>query len=298
MQRVKDIHQRGFRALRIGLLCIAIAFGMLYLVRAVLTYIEPSRAYKASEIAPGRIAAPKAEIVTSPAFNFEFDAFHREGGDLRTAPAAPLIGADAPETDLNLTLTGRRASGGGDGSAALRLPDGKQETFQRGEKILRNVTLEAVYPTHIIISRNGEHERVTFERTSGTLFQTEIDEAATRGDITINQAEIETLSQNLDARAQQALEGFTPDSFFKSIRPSPVREAGQVIGYRIQSRSRALDLAELGLKPGDIVTHISGTDLRQGVPDFNAIQQQISQNPSAANLTLNRDGEIVTIGLN
>ena len=76
-----------------------------------------------------------------------------------------------------------------------------------------------------------------------------------------------------------------------------MRENGQVVGYRLQSINRSLDLGELGYQRGDIVTHIGGTDLRQGVPDFAELQQQFTNNPSAASLTLNRNGEALTIRL-
>ena len=301
MPRVESKNTAGTVLLRRGLLGLAIGLGLFFLVRAVLTFIEPSRAYKISDVAPSRLSASNGGAATQRAavFNPAFDAFHRGGENIVVDVAAPVIGEDAPETDLNLTLTGLTVLGGGRGSAILRLPDGAEASYTIDDTILRNVKLEAVYPAHIIISRGGAQERVTFERASGTLFQNESE--TTGGADTPNpltQAKVQTLSQGLDARAQQALEGFTPQTFFNNIRPSPVRENGEVIGYRLRSKNRArLDLSDLGYESGDIVTHVGGTDLRQGLPNFKDLEQQFIRNPSAASLTLNRKGEAITLRL-
>lgn len=300
MSGIARIETDKMRPLRRIILGLAIMLGLFFLVRGLLTFFEPSRAFNIIDNAPSR-AGSAASVERSPvSFDTSFDAFHRAGVSVDSTPVVFEIGEDAPETDLNLTLKGRRASNDGAGSATLLLPDGKQDTFLRGETILRNVTLEAIYPSHIIISRSGVHERVTFERTSNALLQTEADLASPNDSAVLNvpQADIETLSQNLDARAQQALEGFTPDSFLKSVRPSPVREAGQIIGYRLRSLNRSLDLGELGLKSGDLVTHIGGNDLRQGLPNFKNIVQQFEQNPSGFSLTVSRDGQPITLDLN
>lgn len=300
MPAIKSKDKAERSVLRFTLLALAIALGLFFILRAILTYIEPSRAYKVADVASNRVSAPSAtgQLAVRAKFDPNFDAFHRAGQDLVVTAAAPVIGEDAPETDLNIKLTGLTVLGGGNGSAIIRLPDGKQSSFSKGDTVLRNVTLDAVYPAHIIISRAGTQERVTFERASGTLFQQDEETRSTDVPPTaFPQAKVEVLSQGLTARAQQALEGFTPERFFRSVRPFPVRENGQVIGYRLQSINRSLDLGELGYQRGDIVTHIGGTDLRQGIPDFAALQQQFTNNPSAASLTLNRNGEALTIRL-
>jgi len=215
MSAIKSKGKAERRVLRFTLLAIAIALGLFFILRAILTYIEPSRAYKIADVASNRVSAPSAagNVAARTAFDPNFDAFHRGGQDVVVTTTAPVIGEDAPETDLNIKLTGLTVLGGGNGSAIIRLPDGKQSSFSKGDTILRNVTLDAVYPVHIIISRAGTQERVTFERASGALFQQEA--GGENGEIdtpptTLPQAKVEVLSQSLNARAQQALEGFTP----------------------------------------------------------------------------------------
>jgi len=90
----------------------------------------------------------------------------------------------------------------------------------------------------------------------------------------------------------------TPNEFLKSVQPMPVRKGNRVEGYRLRSRDAALDLSKLGLQSGDVVTHIGGEDLRQGAPRFQQIFQRIEQNPANATLTVNRDGQTVTLNLN
>ena len=126
MLAVKSKNKVGATLFRRALLALAIIMGLFFLVRAVLTFIEPSRAYKISDVAQGRLNAPSAGASTAQAsakFDPSFDAFHRGGQNLAVTVAAPVIGQDAPETDLNIKLTGLTVLGGGEGSAILRLPD-------------------------------------------------------------------------------------------------------------------------------------------------------------------------------
>ena len=314
--------KRDARLLRFALLFLAIAIGIYFLMRALLTLVEPSRAFHIADNIPGRSlnsgASAQANARSSVSIDPSFDAFHRARKVVAVVEAAPIIGEDAPETDLNLTLTGRRASGDGNGSATLKLPDGSEDTFRQGETILRNVSLKAVYPTHIIISRGGVHERVTFERAPGILLQSEpvknqqensptapanppIEKTAPLAPaskrLSQNVRKL-TPGQNVTQETRQTLQKITPEEFFRAIRPSPVRQGQRVLGYRITSRNPSINLKELGFERGDLVTHIGGNDLRQGTPNFRNFLEQANQNPSLANLTVNRNGETLTLSLN
>ena len=314
--------KRDAKLLRFALLFLAIAIGIYFLMRALLTLVEPSRAFHIADNVPGRSlnsgGSAQAHARSSVSFDPSFDAFHRARKVVAVVEAAPIIGEDAPETDLNLTLTGRRASGDGVGSATLKLPDGSEDTFRQGETILRNVSLKAVYPTHIIISRGGEHERVTFERAPGILLQSEpvknqqansptapanlpIEKTAPLAPASNRSAQNVrklTPGQNVTQETRQTLKKITPEEFFRAIRPSPVRQGQRVLGYRITSRNPSINLKELGFERGDLVTHIGGNDLRQGTPNFRNFLEQANQNPSLANLTVNRNGETLTLSLN
>ncbi|MDA1322391.1 MAG: general secretion pathway protein, partial [Proteobacteria bacterium] len=82
-----------------------------------------------------------------------FDAFFRNGGD--GAEAAPSDGG-------GLTLFGVRADGGGGGSAIIGLSDGRQVSVGAGEEVEPGLTLSAVAPDHVMLSRGGAPFRLDF----------------------------------------------------------------------------------------------------------------------------------------
>lgn len=280
------------------LLGAAICLGMFFFIRAVLTLLEPSRAYKAP-LTSSPLARTPSTAVSMIATDFSFDAFHRKT-DNAVAVGEPIIGEDAPETDLNLDLTGQRVSGDGSSTATLKLPDGAEQVFKLGETILRNVTLEAVYATHIIISRGGTHERVTFERGRGELFQIGTpDEAVSLEAAPEPKSSQASVAPKASTEAlKQALSEKTPSQLLKDLRFAPVREGGTIKGYRLQTRDKSIDLTTAGFQRGDVVTHISGTDIRQGRPNFEAIFKQNELNSNSTTVTVDRDGSILTLSLN
>lgn len=279
-----------------GAFVLAVMIGAFWLIRAGLTLIEPSRAYKSDNNLQTATNASAKVSLQALQFDPKFDPFHRGNKDETQAPLAAVIGQDAPETDLNLKLKGRRASGDGTGSATLKLPDGAEKAFVQGEVILRNVTLEAVYDSHIIISRNGVHERVTFKRNASALLQSGDAKAATSTRAAVNSPKKETAPIN--AASKSKLSSLTNEEILRKLRFSPVREGSKVKGYRLQVRDRSFDLSEMGYQPGDLVTHINGQDLRRGRPEFELIFNQIEQNPNAANMTIDRNGDVLNLSLN
>ena len=278
---------------------VVVLIGLFWLIRASLTLIEPTRAYKSADSSPISARTSAASPLEAVKFDTAFDPFHRGDKGEIAEPVATLIGQDAPETDLNLELKGRRASGDGTGSATLKLPDGKEKAFVQGEVILRNVTLEAVYDSHIIISRNGVHERVTFKRNGGTLLQSGEDDteaAVVNVKTVVDAPRRETVVVKDEVKAK--FSDLTTEEVMRKLRFSPVREGNKVKGYRLQVRDRSFDLSEVGYQSGDLVTHISGQDLREGAPEFELIFDQIEKNPSAAVLTVDRNGEVLSLSLN
>ena len=267
---------------------LVIAAGLFWFIRAGLTLIEPSRAYKSVDnlsTATGAFTKPRSEGVQ---FDPKFDPFHRGNNGETQAPLAAVIGEGAPETDLNLKLKGRRASGDGTGSATLKLPDGEQKVVVQGEVILRNVSLEAVYDSHIIISRNGVHERVTFKRNESAL--TPSGEAVTKT------SAAETLPIKNDFKSK--FSSLTTAEIIDKLRFSPVKEGAKVKGYRLQVRDGSFDLLDMGYQPGDLVTHINEQDLRHGRPEFELIFKQIKRNPNTTSLTIDRNGDEINLSLN
>jgi type II secretion system protein C len=287
----------------------AAAIGAFFLIRAGVSFAEPSRAYQ-TDFKTGQktVSAAITRVPSRAAIDLNFDPFHRRRVDEAVdTPAPVLIGEDAPETDLNITLKGRRASGEGRGSAILLLPDGQEKTITQGDEVIRDVTLEAVYPTHIIISRKGTQERLTFERAAGLL------SAAEEAPPVSPQARSAPKSAALKAqKPAKAINSRTSDikkgnaaplntkarDLLSSLRPAPVQVNGQFIGYRLAGAAGAAQLAQFGFESSDIITQINGQNVPQRLSDLSQLLTQLSENPAASSFTVLRKGQKLTLSLN
>ncbi len=70
----------------------------------------------------------------------------------------------APETHLNLELTGIVSDSRGDRSRALiKDPKGKQDSYKVGQQIVSGVKLHAIYADRVILDRSGHYETLTLE---------------------------------------------------------------------------------------------------------------------------------------
>ncbi len=89
----------------------------------------------------------------------DFDPFHRA-----SVSAAAQQEAVAPETTLDLKLYGVRAlKDPKAGSAIIRLPDHTQVALRVGMTILEGVTLAAVHPDRVVVSRRGALETLSLD---------------------------------------------------------------------------------------------------------------------------------------
>ncbi len=160
----------------------------------------------------------------------------------------PALEAAAPETALDLTLYGVRATAASEGGTAIiRLPDGSQRAFRPGENLVRDVTLAAVFPGHVLIERaDGRRESLYLD-----------EEAADRE---------RTLPFPGEERPSSAPQAPAPDRggsavSFMEVRLTPVLEGGRVAGVRVAGLGDDMASGEDGLRDGDIVRAVDGVAL-------------------------------------
>ncbi|HPQ96644.1 MAG: hypothetical protein KDI44_05205 [Thiothrix sp.] len=82
-------------------------------------------------------------------------------------------------------------------------------------------------------------------------------------------------------------------NLLKVVRPSPARENGQLIGFRIRPGSNRVLFQQTGLRSGDIVTEINGMPLSNNNLSRQAMQNLASS--SGATLTVLRNGQQTSI---
>jgi len=212
---------------------------------------------------------------------------------LAPVKAAPAV-TNAPETNLNLTLTGVVASSETDLGAAIIENRGQQNTYGIGEKIEgTNVLIKQVFADRIIIQNGSRNETLMLDGIDFKQAQ-------------LNQAVTSSASANLDKSVQRrklpqkAVEAAAqlrqqPANFTDFIAVSPSRISGQLQGYRVSpGRDPALFKAA-GLKSNDIITEINGldlTDIQQSMEAMGALRQAQS-----LQLSVKRKDQFLTLYL-
>jgi general secretion pathway protein C len=105
-------------------------------------------------VAAASTAGASAKPVDYSVFQ-RFDAFFRTGGQSSLAEASAAGSSQ-------MRLFGLRSDGAGGGSAIIGLADGRQVSVAVGEAVEPGLTLQAVGPDHVTLSRGGSLSRLIF----------------------------------------------------------------------------------------------------------------------------------------
>ena len=258
-----------------------------FTVKTIITFANPQSAWKQPAIAP--ISSQNIVAQRSQSFSFITDPFNR------LVPAEPEVlaevGEGAPETTLNLKLTGRTA--GANGTAILRTPDNKEGNYRLGDEIVAGVTLEAVNKDFIVLDVDGEMQRLTFERgaDTGLIKKTQAD-----GNVPQTVLKVRVSSENGIRQTQSAAIASDVSQLFQNVSLRRVMKDGYLTGYSVKANRPSVDLTPLGFSKGDVITNIGGTDITIGRPDFMALFEQAEKN-GGIDITVLRNGQIRTIKL-
>ena len=215
----------------------------------------------------------------------------------------PVVEAvsDAPETRLNLVLTGVVSSSTPENGAAIIEHRGSQDTYGVGEKIEgTNAVLRLVQEDRVII-RNGSRDE--------TLMLEGIDyaQANRERESRIQRQRSQRRSQAMQPReekdvelSQQAVEATrqlreSPDSFIDFISVAPHRANNELIGYRVSPGRNSALFQAVGLENGDIITQINGLDVTD--PDQTMEAMGALRSAPAIELTVSRKGDVLTLFL-
>lgn len=210
-----------------------------------------------------------------------------------TAPGEAAL-LSAPETPLNLTLVGLLADDRDDYSRALiAVQNAEEKGFAIGDDVTRGVTLQAIFPDRVILSRNGRLETLSLEKgkpsSGGTAYTPPPPAAETE-----TGAAEPSAAQQLSRIREEVLQD--PAKASEYVRVQPANVGGQLKGYRIYpGRDRAI-FSSAGLRPGDLVTSVNGVQL-----DDPAKALQLLGDLSQAgqlNLVVERGGQAQNISIN
>ena len=225
----------------------------------------------------------------------------------KPAPVATLDKvSDAPQTQLNLILSGVVSSNDPNRSAAIIEYRNNQSTYGVGDKIEgTNVTLDKIYVDRVIIKNRVTRETLMLDgidfdeankkradETFVTSANTQPFMSSPSSPIAQNQ-NIRNQAQALrDARRKLAQE---PASFTDMISLSPHRVNGVFIGFKVTPGSQPTLFNSVGLQNGDVVVQLNGLDLS----DLQQSKEAITELQQAESLQLEvlRGNEYVSLDL-
>jgi len=247
------------------------------IVKTIITLTNPESVWKQPTLVPASTQNVTANGAQS--FSFTTDPFNR------TVEITPEIiaevGEDAPETTLNLKLTGRTA--GSNGTAILRTPDNKEGNYRLGDEIVPGVTLQAVNKDFIVLDVDGQMQ--------GLMKKTASNEDAPKTRLTLK---TEISSNAIPVTTPTISDNVS--QLFQNISLRRVMKDGHLTGYSVKANRPGIDLTPFGFSKGDIVTAIGGEDITIGRPDFMALFEQ-AENQGSIDVTVLRNGQIKTIKL-
>lgn len=196
---------------------------------------------------------------------------------------------NAPETRLNLVLTGIVSEARGKRSRALiRRARNEQESYAVGATVTKGVKLHAIYADRVILDRSGRFETLTLESVKQAKSLTGIERAPPP------QAISSELASDLGRVRQQILDN--PGNASRYIRLQPERQNGSLVGYRIYPGSDRGLFEKAGLKPGELVTAVNGQPLDNPAASLRLLGDLAQA--SSASVTLQRDGQQRTVTVN
>lgn len=220
-----------------------------------------------------------ADVVSLPLFGVR---------SVKSADAVPL---EAPDTHLNLTLTGiLAASNPMLARALIKDATGKQRSYGVDDDVPGGARISAIHTDRVIMLRNGRYETLRLEsnKTPGAPSASAQRIAPPSG-----------LSADAVAKLKQARQDIVanPAKASDYVRIQPVYNNGKLKGYRIYpGRQREL-FTQAGLQPGELVTSVNGVTLddpARGLQMLGDLAQA-----GSFNLTLeNSNGQTRTVNIN
>jgi general secretion pathway protein C len=205
-------------------------------------------------------------------------------------PVVPVNTA-APKTRLNLVLVGAVSSSNPGGSLAVIANRGSQATYGVGEVIEgTRATLKAVLVDRVIIENDGRDETLMLEGVDYTRQPASVNARQSSARVR-NSGNNPSYSDPSEKLAQIRQEITTnPQKLLQYIRLSQVRGGdGAVAGYKVRPGKDRLLFESVGLRDGDIATHINGNSLADPA-SMGKVMQSLAD-LTELNLTVTRDGQ-------
>ncbi|KMT64666.1 type II secretion system protein GspC [Catenovulum maritimum] len=206
---------------------------------------------------------------------------------------------NAPQTKLNLKLTGVVPSSEPARAAAIIEKSGSQDVYGINEKIDgTRAVIKEIFADRVILEQSGRRETLMLE---GRDYKAEAagSSYASSNKSTATKEQVSEQKQVIKEEDRAAIEQLRKDAFsdpgklIDYIKVNPLRKNGELIGYRLYPGKDAKLFSSVGLKAGDVAIEINGYDLT----NLSQALQAMTELKSAqeASLMVDRNGSVTQI---
>ena len=208
---------------------------------------------------------------------------------------------DAPQTRLQLTLTGLVASDDAKTAAAIIEYQNKQETYGIGDVIVgTRASLEQVLMDRVIIKQSGRLETLMLD---GFDFKEPAMAISSKKHANRKSTSKHTEASVLDQRNNRQLShtaknlradlAKNPGKITDYLRIMPRRKEGKIVGYSLRPGKNPEFFKLAGLKSGDVAVQMNGYDL---VTPSEAVQAIAAMKQARdISLLIERDGSLTEV---
>ena len=221
-------------------------------------------------------------------------------GEFNAQPSAVKEAVqDAPQTRLNLTLTGVVASNDKQFSSAIIESGGNQYTYGIGDKIEKTrAILEKVYNDRVLIKQSGTLETLMLDGVKYNKASTQSvrnnrpsQRSTARTKPVIDQRDNKSLAKQATVLKRDLANN--PAKITDYLRISPMRQGNELMGYRLGPGKNPEFFKSSGLKQGDIAIQMNGLDLTSPQEASQALK--VLRSETEITLLVDRNGELTEI---
>ena len=233
--------------------------------------------------------APAAAAAQDPSAQLDLNRISAAGlfGQYQAKTTVSTL-ANAPDTNLSLTLLGILANGHNHASSrALISNSGDEKPYAIDETVAPGAVLTAIFPDRVVLWHNGQPETLRLDKTQPSSSAPPIAVAEN-----VDSGAAQSLAQ---IRAQMLANPAKAQDYIR-VQPAPGANGSGQIGYRIYPGKDRSVFNDAGLRPGDVVTSINGVSL----DDPSKSLQMLSDlsNASQLTLTVQRGSDTQTVNVN
>lgn len=281
------------------ILVVLIAMSSAKLVWSLFSSDDVSDSPSEVKTTPPRLVKPAPP---KPDYGAQVARLHLMGkASIATNPA--MADKNAPDTSLNLILSGVLALGNGEGFAIIQDNTKKHKYYHIDDEVSSGVTLHSVFPDYVLLGRSGRTEKLSLPKASDKGFSNLNSNSASNipstsrafGSQIKSNTPAETSRQpSLSSLKQQLTKNPSSLAKYISISSANNEETGKFEGYKVKPNGDSSALFdELGLVDGDVITKINEISLDNPNKATQAFQKLVSA--SQLEMTVLRSGTEINL---